>query len=64
MFVLKACTALSGNGLACCIRLGAECMLSPPDEGFVPYPQGAIIELCFVVVPAGARLSVQVRCLL
>jgi len=34
--------ALSGNGLVCCIRLGAECMLSPPDEGFVPYPQGAI----------------------
>jgi hypothetical protein len=34
--------ALTGNGLACCIRLGAECMLSPPDEGFVPYPQGAI----------------------
>jgi ankyrin repeat protein len=34
--------ALSGDGLVCCIRLGAECMLSPPDEGFVPYPQGAI----------------------
>jgi hypothetical protein len=34
--------ALTGKGLACCIRLGAECMLSPPDEGFVPYPQGAI----------------------
>jgi hypothetical protein len=34
--------ALTGDGLVCCIRLGAECMLSPPDEGFVPYPQGAI----------------------
>jgi hypothetical protein len=34
--------ALTGNGLVCCIRLGAECMLSPPDEGFVPYPQGSI----------------------
>jgi hypothetical protein len=34
--------ALTGNGLVCCIRLGAECMLSPPDEGFMPYPQGAI----------------------
>ena len=34
--------ALSGNGLVCCIRLGAECMLPPPDEGFMPYPQGAI----------------------
>jgi hypothetical protein len=34
--------ALTGNGLVCCIRLEAECMLSPPDEGFVPYPQGSI----------------------
>jgi ankyrin repeat protein len=34
--------ALTGDGLVCCIRLGAECMLSPPDEGFVPYPQGEI----------------------
>jgi hypothetical protein len=34
--------ALTGSGLVCCIRLGAECMMSPPDEGFVPYPQGAI----------------------
>ena len=34
--------ALTADALVCCIRLGAECMLSPPDEGFVPYPQGAI----------------------
>ena len=34
--------ALTGDGLVCCIRLGAECTMSPPDEGFVPYPQGAI----------------------
>ena len=37
--------ALTGNGLVCCIRLGAECTLSPPDEGFVPYPDGAIEQL-------------------
>ena len=34
--------ALTGDALVCCIRLGAECMLSPPDEGSMPYPQGKI----------------------
>ena len=38
----KLFPALSGSGLSCCIRMGNECMLPPPEEGFVPCPQATI----------------------
>ena len=34
--------AVSGSGLICCIRFGDKCLLPPPDEKFVPYPQAPI----------------------